>query len=118
MKIDLPWPPQETHPNCRKHWAVKMRAVRNYRRNCHVATMVQLQSKSHAVPAGDLQLTLTFHPKTNRKRDIDNLIAQMKAGLDGVADALKIDDSRFRKVAGTIGEQLSPGKVEVEIESL
>jgi crossover junction endodeoxyribonuclease RusA len=117
MKIDLPWPPQETHPNCRKHWAVKMRAVRNYRRNCHVATMVQLQSKSHAVPAGDLQLTLTFHPKTNRKRDIDNLIAQMKAGLDGVADALKIDDSRFRKVAGTIGEQLSPGKVEVEIES-
>jgi crossover junction endodeoxyribonuclease RusA len=118
MKIDLPWPPQETHPNCRKHWAVKMRAVRNYRRNCHVATMVQMQSKSHAVPAGDLQLTLTFHPKTNRKRDIDNLIAQMKAGLDGVADALKIDDSRFRKVAGTIGEQLSPGKVEVEIESL
>jgi len=118
MKIDLPWPPQETHPNCRKHWAVKMRAVRNYRRNCHVATMVQLHSKSHAVPAGDLQLTLTFHPKTNRKRDIDNLIAQMKAGLDGVADALKIDDSRFRKVAGTIGEQLSPGKVEVEIESL
>jgi len=118
MKIDLPWPPQETHPNCRKHWAVKMRAVRSYRRNCHVATMVQLQSKSQSVPSGDLQLTLTFHPKTNRKRDIDNLIAQMKAGLDGVADALKIDDSRFRKVAGIIGEQLSPGKVEVEIESV
>ena len=118
MKIDLPWPPSEAHPNCRKHWAQKMRAVRKYRRNCHVATMVQLHSTSHSLPRGELQVTLTFFPKTNRKRDIDNLIAQMKSGLAGLADALKIDDSRFKMVAGRLGEIQSPGKVEVEIESL
>ncbi len=113
MKIELPWPPTETHPNSRKHWAVKMRVVKNYRHQCYMA------ARSYRIdPAyeGDFEIKLVFRPKVNRKRDVDNLIAQVKAGLDGLADALQIDDSRFKTLTGTIGETHKPGIVEVTLE--
>ena len=38
---------------------------------------------------------MTFCPPDHRRRDLDNIIASMKAANDGIADALGIDDSRF-----------------------
>ena len=40
-------------------------------------------------------LSITAHPKTNRNRDGDNLIASLKSGFDGIADATGINDARF-----------------------
>lgn len=46
-----------------------------------------------------LHVELVFRPPPDhRERDRDNLLASMKAGLDGVASALQIDDSRFRPI--------------------
>ena len=63
--------------------------------------------------AETLHIALTFHPPDKRKRDWDNLIAQMKSGLDGLADALKVDDSKWR-----ISIEVSPeigGMVKVKV---
>jgi crossover junction endodeoxyribonuclease RusA len=43
-----------------------------------------------------LAVHLHFVPPDRRRRDLDNLIASMKAGLDGLADALGVDDSRWK----------------------
>jgi crossover junction endodeoxyribonuclease RusA len=49
------------------------------------------------VPAGSkLALWLDFYPPDRRHRDDDNMIASFKAGRDGLALALGIDDKRFR----------------------
>lgn len=57
---------------------------------------------------------LTFRPADKRRRDVDNCIASMKAALDGIASALKADDSNF-KLSAEIGEPRKPACVVVEI---
>ena len=39
-----------------------------------------------------LHLSLTFYPPTRRAFDLDNCLARMKSGLDGLADVLEVDD--------------------------
>jgi crossover junction endodeoxyribonuclease RusA len=38
-------------------------------------------------------LLITFCPPDRRKRDLDNMLAAIKSGLDGVSDVLGVDDS-------------------------
>lgn len=104
IEVRLPWPPKELSPNARLHWARVSKAKKSYRHTCHLETLAQ---------AGRQQLTdqpvlvhLEFFRPTRRPMDWDNLIARMKAGLDGMSDALKINDRQFRlsmKVADETG---------------
>jgi crossover junction endodeoxyribonuclease RusA len=58
---------------------------------------------------------MRFCPPDKRKRDLDNLLARMKAGLDGLADALGVDDTIFRP-AVEWGEVRPRGGVVVTLE--
>lgn len=93
MNIVLPWPPKALSPNARQHWAALANAKRAYRRAC--AWQAAEQGVRHT-PAEKIAMSLVFVPPDRRRRDWDNLIASMKAGLDGLADVLGVDDSRFR----------------------
>lgn len=53
-------------------------------------------------PDGPLTLELVFVTPDQRSYDRDNLVARMKSGLDGLADALKIDDKRFTTLAARV----------------
>jgi len=57
---------------------------------------------------------ITFHPPDKRKRDMDNMIAAFKAGQDGVADAIGVDDSKWVS-SYRIGQPVKGGLVIVEI---
>ena len=60
-----------------------------------------------AVPSdGNLRAELTFYKPNRRSMDHDNLLARMKAGLDGVADALKIDDRRFNPLSVRVADEI------------
>jgi len=45
---------------------------------------------------GQIHVFLDFCPPNRRARDDDNIVAAFKAGRDGLADALGIDDANFR----------------------
>jgi len=65
---------------------------------------------------GPISFALMFYPPDKRKRDDDGLVAAFKAARDGIADALKVDDSRFVttfSVAPVVG-----GMVKVKIQEL
>ena len=47
------------------------------------------------IQSDKLHLTLTFYPPTRRAYDLDNALARCKAGLDGLADVLKVDDKHW-----------------------
>jgi hypothetical protein len=49
-----------------------------------------------AAPPVYTTYSLAFHYKKNRNRDDDNAAASCKAYRDGIADALRIDDSTLR----------------------
>lgn len=91
--ITLPWPPKQLSPNARIHWATKARHAKGYKSACYAITKSAWLPPMHK--AGKIALRLDFYPPTRVRRDLDNLLASMKAGIDGVALALGVDDSRF-----------------------
>jgi crossover junction endodeoxyribonuclease RusA len=62
-----------------------------------------------------LHVTLTFYPPSRRAIDLDNCLARFKAGIDGLVDVLKVDDSKWRitiqkaeEVGGFVKVQIDP----------
>lgn len=109
----LPWPPKELSPNARKHWAVRSRIARRYRKECRLMAMLE----NIQVPATDkILLVLEFVPADRRHRDDDNLVASFKAGRDGLADALGIDDNRFVTQFRLSDETTKGGAVRVLVQ--
>ena len=92
MKIELPWPPKELSPNARLHWTKLAKAKKTYRGACYYAAREQGVVEQ---AAGSLHLALTFFAPTRRAYDLDNALARMKSGLDGLADALGVDDKHW-----------------------
>jgi crossover junction endodeoxyribonuclease RusA len=105
MKAFLDWPYAALWPNARPHWAAKANSVKAYR----FAAKVKLL-KATVGP-----IRVTFCPKSRGPLpDMDNCIAAFKAGQDGIADALGVND-RDLTVTHEIGGRCKDGAVIVEI---
>lgn len=93
--VILPWPPKELSPNARLHWSKVAKAKKSYRQ---ISWALALEAKIKVSTTGEepIFLRVSFFPPDRRHRDDDNMIASMKAGLDGLADALKVNDRRFK----------------------
>lgn len=94
--VVLPWPPKELSPNARLHHMALHRAKKAYRTACWLQARKAGMSAATLLGAEEAEVHLVFYPPDKRNRDADNMLASMKAGLDGLADALKVDDSIFR----------------------
>ena len=105
MRIVLPYPPPALWPNKRPHWSAKARATRSYRQWAKLAANGAKPGRVH----------LIFCPKPfGPAPDRDNAIAAFKAGFDGLADAMGIND-RNLKFTDEIGNRCKDGAVIVEI---
>lgn len=94
-ELEMPWPSKQLSPNARQHWSAAAKAKKAFRTRCRVLAEAQALGMVKNA-SGDVLVALTFFPPDRRARDLDNLLASMKAGLDGLADAMGIDDSRWR----------------------
>jgi len=112
MILTLPWPPASLSPNKRQHWSALARAKAAYRYAC---AMTAKQQGATKVAAERLAVSLVFMPPDRRHRDLDNCLAAMKAGLDGLADVLGVDDSKWR-LSIEMGEATG-GFVRVEVKA-
>tara|TARA_R110000796_G_scaffold117736_1_gene230802 strand:- start:32341 stop:32685 length:345 start_codon:yes stop_codon:yes gene_type:complete len=90
MEIKLSWPPKELNPNARIHHHALARAKAAYKAACGWEMKAQgVQS----IDATALHVSLTFYPPNRIRRDLDNMLSSMKAGLDALSDVLGVDDS-------------------------
>ena len=110
MKVILPWPPSELSPNARVHWAKKARIAKDYRRWAH------LLACGAKAPVGleTAKVSITFNPPDRRARDLDNMLASMKSGLDGIAAAIGVDDSKWA-IKIEKGQPVKGGAVIVQV---
>lgn len=114
MNVTLPWPPRELSPNARAHWSKKSKVAKNYRRTCHLLCF----DAGLTAPAARMRLVLEFVPPDLRRRDDDNMLAAFKAGRDGIADALKVDDHHFVTTFSVAKDTTPGGAVRVSIQAL
>ena len=92
LTITLPWPPAGLSPNARNHWSKLAKLKKQYREACAWASTSQ---GAYPISADKLHITLTFVPPTRRAYDLDNALARIKSGLDGLADVLRVDDRHW-----------------------
>ena len=92
MTVTLPWPPSALSPNARTHWRKKAPITKAYKEACWA---IVKQSGMTVPDDGKLDLWIEFVPPDRRHRDDDNMLSSFKAGRDGLALALGIDDKRF-----------------------
>lgn len=92
MIVSYPLPSRELSPNGRFHWAVVAKHKKQYRQAYYLLTK---EAKLPPVLSGRVALDITFYPRSRRRMDIDNFLSSMKSPIDGIADALEVDDSRF-----------------------
>jgi Holliday junction resolvase RusA-like endonuclease len=93
ITIVLALPPPELHPNARTHWGKRARATRNAR---GYAFLMGVKAVRGNPPLGAASLQARFFFPDARKRDRDNLLAWLKAYIDGLADAeVVVNDAAF-----------------------
>ena len=110
--IRIPWPPATLSPNNQAHWATKARATASSRKAAFYAAKA---AKATAPATGEIWLQATAHPPHNRAYDRDGLQSRMKAAFDGIADALGVDDVRFRHHPIELGPRKPGGEVVVRL---
>ncbi len=79
----------------------------------HLARAAQRASGYQPPETGDIRITFTFYPPNNRG-DRTNFANRMKAAIDGIAEALSINDKRFLP-SYLFCDPHAPGRVEVSI---
>ena len=116
LTVILPYPAYSLSPNGRSHWR-KVAAMREEAKfdgaNC--ARVALDGQPSPFAPTDTLRAWVTFCPPTKRRRDLDNVFSGTKAYMDGVCDALGVDDSRIEQALLQWGEVVKGGEVVVTL---
>lgn len=96
ITIRLDWPYEELWPNYRnrKNFHGIAAAKRQYRQDSRYLAQVAKDCKTDYPLTGPLTAHATFYITKGRGPDVDNALASLKAGIDGVADAGVIANDR------------------------
>jgi crossover junction endodeoxyribonuclease RusA len=93
QRIICDYPPNALNPNrATAHLRKRLAAKKRYRQDCFNLT---LAAKVKAPAEGRILVRLDMFPPDASPRDDDNAESSFKAGRDGIAKALKVDDARF-----------------------
>lgn len=115
MRFTLPFPPAKLSPNARIHWGARARLVEKTRWQAKMLAMSQGARKMDAERLG-LDARIIITPPDKHARDFDNMVSSCKALIDGVADAVGVDDSRW-DMRFERAEPAKPGSVVIELEA-
>lgn len=119
MIVSLPWPDRRVFPNYRQshHWRNYADAVKKQRADANTLATVSIplrDKREIAGREGKIEIKVTFYPPDRRHRDDDGMVGAFKSARDGIADALGIDDRRFRPQY-YFADPEAPGRIEVEL---
>lgn len=119
--VTLPWMPKGLSPNDRMHWRKKAPITKAYKEACwalckEAGLMLPVVGSDPMIKSSRYHIWLDFYPPNTAHRDDDNCIASFKAGRDGLALALGIDDRQFichsmvwREVGGFVKVRITAG---------
>lgn len=119
IEIVLPFPDSNLMPNRarREHWRVKAGYAQTARMVAKVETLNALPhaERPQFEPQERIPVRMVFYPPNHRPRDLDNLLAAMKPSIDGVCDAIEINDKMICPIVLDWGKVEKGGKVILQI---
>ena len=95
ITLILPMPPRELSPNARVYWRTKHKVAQKYKDDCALICLNRLVRNNNKNNPIKPHLNIIFNPPNKRRRDLDNLLASFKYGIDAISLATGIDDSNF-----------------------
>jgi crossover junction endodeoxyribonuclease RusA len=114
--VELPFPDRHLMPNARIYHKAKAEYAKTARGTAKYTAYNARPSWDYTFPKGErIPVMLKFYPPDRRERDLDNLLAAMKSSLDGVCDALDINDRMFCPITVDWGSIEKGGRVVVVI---
>lgn len=111
--IVLPFPPSSLSGHAKGGWRAKHAETQRCRKEAYVLTLGAMKGTVPTFPPGDIPITFRFFPP-DRRSDRTNMPGRLKGAIDGIADALSINDRRFLPRYSFFPPE-KPGRVEVEI---
>lgn len=112
--IVLPFPPASLSGHAKGNWRSKHAETQRYRQEARVLTLAALKGERPSIPGtGDIPIHFRFVPP-DRRSDRTNMPARLKPMIDGIADALGVNDVRFLP-SYEFAEPERPGRVEVSL---
>ena len=99
LEIVLPFPAAALSPNRKngRAWQSSAASKSQARADARLATLEAINGKRPVI-ATPINVCIIFYCPDFRKRDLDNLLAALKHSIDGIADTLGVDDSRFNEM--------------------
>lgn len=96
VTVELPWPPSALRPNASSpgSWRKKQGAAKSYKAECMILLRPTACWQRFDV-VDRAHLHITFCPPDKRRRDLDNMLASFKQGIDAIAEAMGVDDFGF-----------------------
>ena len=119
IKIILPFPAAKLNPNRRSghSWQVTAAEKVEAWQAGKIATLKALGGKAFAI-AAPIKFSITFFCPNRRRRDLDNLLASLKPSLDGICNAVDIDDSAIEEMQLIKRYDANNPRVEVYIPAM
>lgn len=111
--IELPWYSSKITPNSRTFWRKKDEIRAKYKEDCYY---IAKECEYRCASGVKIGVKIIFHPPDKRARDLDNCLASIKSGLDGVAMALGVNDKNFRPITIDFGDVVKNGKIVIEFD--
>jgi crossover junction endodeoxyribonuclease RusA len=98
--MKIPYPPKELMPNRKNgsHWATTKKIKTQAKNEAYIIAL-QHKPKIPLDKESKYKLSLIYYQSDNRHRDLDNLLAASKPQIDGIAQALGIDDRQFAPIS-------------------
>lgn len=108
--VVLPWMPSALRPHATKSPWPRIHATKQYRRDCGQHAQAQ---GIRRIDASAIDAVVTFSPP-HKRGDKQNDEAAFKAGIDGLADVVGVDDKHWN-ITWRHGDVVKGGKVCVEL---
>lgn len=121
IEFELPWPSRGLSPNSRLTFYEKARLFKQTKAVAYQYTRKAMLDADVKPPkmekkTGVMNVQLAFWPPVTRYHDEDNMLANCKATLDGIAAALQIDDTIFHFREQIWHPAEKPGRMAVMLE--